>query len=494
MVGEWWRSVPLERRRTVRLVTVSAMAGLAVASAAVGASGPWEAGQRKAERERAAARPAPGDERQAPAGTTPAAPPVLAALDGGAGARQPTEDGLAAVLDPLLKDSALGDDRSAAVYDAATGRQLYGYAQDTAYTPASTIKTATAAAALSALGPDHRIETAVMAGNDGIVLVGGGDPTLTAHPGKADAARQPASASLQELAEATARKLRERGTDHVKLTYDTSLYSGPAAHPIGPNDNIAPVTPLMADEGRLDDSDHGPAARSTDPAADAAKKFAELLDEQGVKVEGDPSSGTLADKGKGKGGGTAERLAAVSSPPLSALVERALTNSDNDIAEALARQTALGSGQPASFEGAAKAVTARLDALGLTGARIADGSGLDRADQVPAALLAKLLVRAADPAHPELRPVLTGLPVAGFSGTLSGRYGHGDDDGAAGRGVVRAKTGTLTGVNTLAGTAVDADGRLLAFAFMASGTRDADAAQRVLDRLATSVASCGCRR
>ncbi|MEV6672260.1 D-alanyl-D-alanine carboxypeptidase/D-alanyl-D-alanine-endopeptidase [Streptomyces sp. NPDC051162] len=476
MVREWWRNTPLERRRTVRLVAVSAMAGLVAAAGAVGASGPWESGQRKAEHDRAAAGTARGDGRRA-GPPVPTAPPVLAALGGRATAQEPTRDGLAAVLEPLLKDAALGSDRSAAVYDAATGRQLYGSAPDTAYTPASTIKPATAAAALAALGPDHRIDTTVVAGGDGIVLVGGGDPTLTAHRATAGP-QQPAS--LQALAEATARKLKERGTDHTKVAYDASLYSGPPLHVIGPNENIAPVSALMTDEGRLDDSDHGPAARSADPAGDAARKFAELLGEQGVKVDGEVTQGTAGAK--------AERIAAVSSPPLGALVERALTNSDNDIAEALARQAALASGQPASFEGAAKAVTEHLDKLGLPGARIADGSGLDRADQVSAAFLAQLLVRAADPAHPGLRPVLTGLPVAGFTGTLSGRYA----DEETGRGTVRAKTGTLTGVNTLAGTAVSADGRLLTFAFMASGTSDADAAQRVLDRMATTVAGCGC--
>ncbi|MFI1181850.1 D-alanyl-D-alanine carboxypeptidase/D-alanyl-D-alanine-endopeptidase [Streptomyces sp. NPDC020799] len=477
MVREWWRNSPLERRGTVRLVAVSALAGLVAAAGAVGAAGPWEGGQRKAELDRAAAGAAHADGRHA-GPRVPTAPPVLAALGGRATAQEPTRDGLAAVLEPLLKDAALGTDRSAAVYDAATGQQLYGSATDTAYTPASTIKPATAAAALAALEPDHRIDTTVVAGGDGIVLVGGGDPTLTAHPVKAAGPQQPAS--LQDLAEATARKLKERGTDHTKLSYDASLYSGPPLHVIGPNENIAPVSALMTDEGRLDDSDHGPAGRSADPAGDAARKFAELLGERGVKVDGDVTQGAAGAK--------AERLAAVSSPPLGALVERALTNSDNDIAEALARQTALASGQPASFEGAAKAVTERLDKLGLQGARIADGSGLDRADQVSAAFLAQLLVRAADPAHPELRPVLTGLPVAGFTGTLSGRYA----DEETGRGTVRAKTGTLTGVNTLAGTAVSADGRLLTFAFMSSGTNDADAAQRVLDRMATTVAGCGC--
>ena len=56
--------------------------------------------------------------------------------------------------------------------------------------------------------------------------------------------------------------------------------------------------------------------------------------------------------------------------------------------------------------------------------------------------------------------------MAGFTGTLRARY----PSDATGTGIVRAKTGTLTGVNTLAGTVVDADGRLLAFAFLATET------------------------
>lgn len=120
------------------------------------------------------------------------------------------------------------------------------------------------------------------------------------------------------------------------------------------------------------------------------------------------------------------------------------------------------------------------------GAQFHDGSGLDRADRLTANLLTALLVKAGDPDRPELRPVLTGLPVAGFTGTLTSRY----TDGAAG--VVRAKTGTLTGVNTLAGTVVDQDGRLLAFAFLTADTTDPGAAQSALDRTASALAACGC--
>ncbi|WP_262402521.1 D-alanyl-D-alanine carboxypeptidase [Actinomadura sp. CNU-125] len=82
------------------------------------------------------------------------------------------------------------------------------------------------------------------------------------------------------------------------------------------------------------------------------------------------------------------------------------------------------------------------------------------------------------------------MPVAGFSGTLSpprytGRASR------AGAGVVRAKTGTLAGVSTLAGLVRDADGRLLAFAFML-GDGKGYVNPLTLDRLAAEVARCGC--
>ncbi|MEV4435862.1 D-alanyl-D-alanine carboxypeptidase/D-alanyl-D-alanine-endopeptidase [Streptomyces sp. NPDC049585] len=462
----------------MRFVAASAVAGLALGTGAAAVAGPWDGGQRTAERARAEHVRAGvgGGARHAGPQAAPV-PPVLGALRAGRG--EPV--GLAAALEPLLQDPALGSaGRAAAVVDALTGEKLYGSGERDAYTPASTIKLATAAAALAALGPEHRIATTVLGGgpDGGIVLVGGGDPTLTARPEHDGGS---AGASLAELADATAGALKARGTERVRLAYDASRYAGPGLHVIGPNENLAPVSALMVDEGRLDDSDRGPADRTADPAGAAARTFATMLRERGVEIDGDVA------EGRAQAG--APRLASVSSAPLSALVERALTNSDNDIAEALARQTAVAGGEEVSFAGAARAVTAQLTKLGLPmdGVHIADGSGLDRADRATADFLAHLLVRAADPGRPGLRPVLTGLPVAGFTGTLRERYAA----GMQGRGLVRAKTGTLTGVNTLAGTVVTPSGRLLAFAFLASGTTDADAAQKALDRLATTLATTG---
>lgn len=474
--------------KTWQLIAGSAVAGLALSAVTVAAAGPWDSGQRKAERDRAASwSPTRGGDHAAGAlpQAAPSAPGVLPGVGphGADAGRQPPvtapngADALSGILGPLLADPALGTVRTASVVDTATGRVLYESGPRAAMTPASTIKIATAAAALAALGPEHRIRTTVApgAGPGQIVLVGGGDPSLTAKK------KSPAGSggSLVALAADTAQALKAAGTDSVTLGYDDSLYTGPVRHPIGRNDNIAPVTALTADEGRPDDSTSGPVGRTEDPSGDTARAFAGLLRERGIKVTGEPA--------RAKAPAAAQPLATTLSTPLAGLVERMLTNSDNDIAEALARQTALAAGHPAGFEGAGKAVSEKLASLGVdvTGSHFADGSGLSRADKVSTRLLTDLLAKAADPQRPELRPVLTGLPVAGFTGTLRGR--NAGTSPAAG--LLRAKTGTLTGVNSLAGTVVDPSGRLLAFAFLTANSPDGPAAEKGLDKLAAAVAT-----
>lgn len=484
---------------TWQVAALSAGMGLAVAVVSITAAGPWEGGQRTAERAAAAS----ADGRDGHDARRPPPVPVLSAVGVSSGRRAgtaadlplPTRRGLREALQPLLEGTDLGSRPTAAVMDATTGRLLYGVRQDTPTTPASTMKIATTVAALDVLGPEHRIPTSVTQGakRGEIVLVGGGDPTLTALGGRTGPDRP---ASLPELARATASALKDRGARSVRLRYDASAYRGPLLHPIGVNTNLAPVSALMADEGRTDPRSTRDAPRVEDPAEATAATFAGLLRKQGIDVRGKPSPGRSAKGGEG-------RLAEVRSLPVGALVERTLTESDNDIAEALARQVAMAVGKPASFDGAARAVTGVLKQAGMPvgDADIRDGSGLSSDAEIPAGLLARLLALAASPERPELRPVLSGLPVAGFTGTLRNRYQPSGGGGASAgsdieerrlrgaAGLVRAKTGTLTGVNTLAGTVVDADGRLLTFAFMAKGA----SGPKALDALAAAVARCGCR-
>src|SRR5438874_11587461 len=110
---------------------------------------------------------------------------------------------------------------------------------------------------------------------------------------------------------------------------------------------------------------------------------------------------------------------------MAALVQRMLTESDNDLAEALGRTIARRDGQPGDFAGEARAVTARVQALigsAAAGLQMYDASGLSRLDRVDAALLVAVVRAAASAQHPELRAILDGLPVAGLTGTLAKRF------------------------------------------------------------------------
>ena len=96
-----------------------------------------------------------------------------------------------------------------------------------------------------------------------------------------------------------------------------------------------------------------------------------------------------------------------------------------------------------------------------------DGSGLSTQDRVPPAVLAQVVAMAVNGEPPALRNLLTGLPIAGVSGSLADRFQ--DDGSRAGAGWVRAKTGSLEVTYALAGYVPDVDGRILVFAFVSNG-------------------------
>ena len=179
--------------------------------------------------------------------------------------------------------------------------------------------------------------------------------------------------------------------------------------------------------------------------------------------------------------------------PLERIVEHLIMVSDNDAAEVIYRQAAVGAGKPGSIVEANKVVRAELSKLGIWGAgmTINDGSGLARQTKVPADSMVKMLRVAADQQHPELRAVITGLSVAGVEGSLKRRYF--DDQSMTARGVVRAKTGTLNKVRSLAGVVRTADGSLLAFAFLINNPKNEYAAMVWLDHVTAAISRCGCR-
>ena len=427
--------------------------------------------------------------------------PVLAPASGQpAGGTGVTGAGIRSALARLTGPAALGPSTGVEVASLATGSVLYRRNAREAFAPASTTKLATAVAALDLLGPSAKFTTRVEAGGrpGTLVLVGGGDPTLAS--GRPPAVDYPQPATLATLAARTAAQLRTDGVRGVRLGYDASLYGGPGLAPGWPEryvtgGNVSPISSLEVDQGRLtaagqpqDADDPGNfRPRSQDPAAQAAAAFAGQLRRRGIVVHGPPRQ-AAAPAG-------ARVLAAVASPPLAQIVQWMLTESNNVIAENLARQVAIAAGQPATFRGAARAVARTARQLGVTGIRLVDGSGLSPRDRITPAALVDLISLAASPARAALRPVLTGLPVAGFSGTLA----PGDPGfGASGRpalGVVRAKTGNLSTVATLAGVAYARNGQLLAFAVMAGQVpaRDLLAAEADLTGVGAALAACGCR-
>jgi serine-type D-Ala-D-Ala carboxypeptidase/endopeptidase (penicillin-binding protein 4) len=425
-----------------------------------------------------------------PAASAAAAPPAPVLADESAGAPMPGSQEVAALLSPLLTDPHLGTHVTANVVDVASGTDLYGRNPTSAATPASTMKLVTSAAILQQRGPEYRIPTTAVAGaNPGeVVIVGGGDPTLagTGTPGYAGAAR------LSDLASQVKKALG--GTAPTRVLVDSSLFTGPAVNPgWKPSDvggNVPPITALMTDGGRVRPRDPGAAQRVPQPDMYAGQQFARLLGLPPTAVArgrapagGDSAaapSGTVAP-------GT--QLGVVKSLPLGRMVETMLSTSDNVVAEMLNRQVAIAAGQPASFTGGSAAVTSTLAALGVPTfhVHIVDGSGLAKANTLTTDLLTAVLTVASKPEHAGLRALFSGLPVAGYSGTLTNRYVT-KEGTAAGAGLVRAKTGTLTGVSSLAGMVVTASGRLLVFAVIADEvTTGVGPAEVALDKMAVAL-------
>jgi D-alanyl-D-alanine carboxypeptidase/D-alanyl-D-alanine-endopeptidase (penicillin-binding protein 4) len=413
----------------------------------------------------------------------------------------PTAGGLAAMLGAALPQASTGAAVGIEVADAGTGRVLYSANAGTPATPASTTKVVTAVAALAALGPDARFATTVRQAGDTVVLVGGGDPTLAVN--EYPSSEYPRPATLAQLAAGTARALKAHGSHSVRLGYDTALFSGPdTARGWTDSDvstgNVTSIAALEADQGRLtqggaledDDDAVNFRPRATDPVAATVAAFAALLARDGITVTGTPGETATP--------ASAPVLASVSSPPLVAVAGQMLRESNNVIAENLARHVAIALGMPATFSGAAGADVAELRRLRITTPiSLVDGSGLSPQDAIAPETLIRVLSLAAS--TPRLRGAVTGLPVAGFSGTLSaGNSAFGGIGGIAGgtaRGVVRAKTGNLATVASLAGLVYDRSGDLLLFAIMAPQVPGADQLQQAaeaLDAAAAGLAACGC--
>lgn len=361
--------------------------------------------------------------------------------------------------------AGIGPDACAVVVDP-DGEVVLDHRGGEPVVPASTTKLLTATAALLAHGPDARLRTTAMAPTpavdgtlDGdLVLVGGGDPVLATADYLARFERQPQIATpLEDLVQ----RIVDSGVRRVtgSVVGDEGRFDAERYIPSWPSryvqqDQIGPLSALTVNDGWM----QYPSAPGTfvdlvpapDPAANAAATLTFLLELRGVDVVGEPRAGT-APAG-------AVEVAAVESPPLSQIVAQLLLESDNLTAELLVKDLGRLAGAPTTGGGLAEA-TEVLAAAGIdTGAvTMADGSGLSTDDRVSCALLTGLLTR------PETGPLLVaGLPVAGRTGTLAKRF---VDTPLAGH--LKAKTGSLNAVSSLAGVVEDEDGSMT-FAYVAN--------------------------
>lgn len=364
----------------------------------------------------------------------------------GTGCLAPPADSLGQVIaarlaaltaQPLLNRTQAG----IYVYDLTAAAPLFAFGADQQMRPASCQKVVTAVAALSLLGPDYRYRTrlvadgaaadSVLRGN--LYIVGGFDPLFT----RADA-------------DSLALALRRSGVAAVEgdLVADRSLKDTLA---LGWgwcwDDDPLPLTPLLCDR-----------------RAGLEEHMAEALRRAGIALGGRVRLGRAPH--------TARQLAQ-RTHGIGQVLGPMMKRSDNLFAETLFYQIAASSGRPyADRKQAARRIGELLRSLGIGSAsyRVADGSGLSLYNYLTPRLLVSLLCHAAADGR-LFEPLFESLPVAGHDGTLRRRLTSGPAHLN-----VRAKTGTVTGVITLAGYCRAADGRLLAFAVLNQGVlRSAEA-------------------
>jgi serine-type D-Ala-D-Ala carboxypeptidase/endopeptidase (penicillin-binding protein 4) len=365
---------------------------------------------------------------------------------------------------------------------SGAGTPVASFRSESARIPASTMKLVTSAGALLQLGPSFRFETRLVVGPETvrrgkalvgpIYLKGAGDPML--------ATRAYAAAFLGGRAtrmSGLALPLGRRGVRLVRgpIVADERIFDSRRLGPGWPSYYRLYASPLSGLPTNQDYAGNGRAAHVSSPPLAAAQRLRAALRGVGVSQVGALRAGAAPAGGR--------VLATATSPPLPVILRTMNLASDNFIAETLAK----GVGAYGSGRGTTRAGMARIRALlaqnGAAGAgdRLADGSGLSRENRVSAATMVRLI--AAADADPEWGAALLGSLARGGEGTLVRRFTSGP---ATKR--VRAKTGYLNGVSSLAGRVVSRRGQRYAFA-MLMNTADIGGARATQDRVVALLAS-----
>ena len=338
-------------------------------------------------------------------------------------------------LDSLTKDTLLRRTQlGLMVYDLAADSVIYSYGGQQTLRPASTMKLLTSVTALDLLGSRYdyrtslyysgRMANGVLEGD--VWLVGGMDPLFD-------------DTDMRIMAET----LHRVGVDSIsgRIMTDTSFKEEML---LGEgwcwDDDNPQLTPLLV--SRKDEF---------------AERFVAELRQCGVIVNAPFSAGRLPKDAL---------LVCSRSHPLIEVLEPMMKESDNLYAESMFFQIAASMGKrPATAAHARQLIKQQLTKAGVRGIpyRIADGSGLSLYNYVTPELMVRLL-RYAYLKRDVMAALYPALPVAGVDGTLKKRmtkgYAHGN---------VHAKTGTLSGISSLAGYCRAANQHLLAFCIINQG-------------------------
>lgn len=394
-------------------------------------------------------------------------------------------------IDELAQNEALGT-FAGVVVNPLTGESLFERNADTDVTPASVQKIVTAAAALTTLGPDTRFETTVVQSSnpESLVLVAGGDATLSALPVGSESVYEGAP-KLATLAEQTIASLQEGLPEGerlriTELVVDVSLWDSEDTweeswkSDARSNGFISLVTPLQVDGDRQNPTSTV-SRRSNDAIDKAARAFVDAL-----RQAGNTARFVTITRGEAEPG--ARVLGAVQSQPVSQLVTYMLKESDNTLAEMLARHVSIARGLGGSSDTLQEALVTTLAATGMAPEQVTvrDGSGLSAENTVQPRYITGLLSEI-HRSPPPLGSVREGLAIAGADGSLDDRFTAAN---AIAQGKVLAKTGSIEGVRSLAGFVTAEDGTDLAFSFFATGDVD-DSARDAIDAVVTGVYTCG---
>jgi len=380
------------------------------------------------------------------------------------------------------------------VLRADTGEVLWDHGASAGVPTASTMKLLVASAAVAVLHPDFQIATDVVDGSSAgsIVLVGHGDPTLSALPTGQESVYTGAP-KLSDLASqaVAAYATRHPGVPISQVVLDASYWN--------PADNWEPsvkqserthgyqslTTALQVDGDRANPKAET-SPRSTDPIGNAGAAFIEAL--KNADPGGVVDNSVTTSTGSAVTG--AAGLGEVKSQPLRTLLSQMLLPSDNTLAEMLARIVSKASGFDGTFASLQQAIPGALNGsfqIPAQGLKIVDGSGESANNQVPPAAMTSLL-RVIQAGSLNLDVVRAAMPIAGKTGTLASRFSGAN---TVVRGNLTAKTGWIDTEYALAGFVTAADGTVLVFAFDAVGPGIKSSAQSALDTLAVAAYNCG---